>query len=122
MKFTEFVKMKKRMCYAHDCANCPFRPFLSDNTIYSFAVKCNAFCMNKPTEAIDALQKWLAENPQLDSCPFCGGEAAFHTESDRDIIYYGVMCKDNGKCGMIPALYKTKAEAVEAWNKRAVKE
>ena len=49
---------------------------------------------------------------KLKPCPFCGGEAMIISE----INYHHVRCV---KCFTITDWYKTKEEAIEAWNTRA---
>lgn len=53
---------------------------------------------------------------KLKPCPFCGGEAkVFGNYDDSD---YHVNCT-NDECGCYWVnYYKTKEEAVEAWNRR----
>ena len=55
---------------------------------------------------------------ELKKCPFCGGEAEIRiTEWDNSSkTHYSVMCQ---KCESETTLYKTEAEAIAAWNKRA---
>ena len=116
MKLTEFVEQRRRMCCTFDCADCPFYPYTAKNSVLSISTRCKEFCLSEPLVAISLLQEWLAENPQLDSCPFCGSDAAFHSDGGR----YGVMCKESG-CAILSCVNDTKAEAAEKWNKRAVK-
>jgi len=54
--------------------------------------------------------------PELLPCPFCGGKAVYHSlnlNSGRS--YYSLICACGGQNGS----YETKAEAAEAWNRRA---
>lgn len=60
---------------------------------------------------------------KLKPCPFCGGEAITYSQ-DIDMygnLMYGVICKNTG-CGMIPSIYLSKEQAIEAWNRRAGEE
>ncbi len=58
-------------------------------------------------------------NEELKPCPFCGGKAEIITWNTVGwAIVYGVMCL---KCEVgIEGTFKnyTRAEAIEAWNKR----
>ena len=64
----------------------------------------------------------------LRECPFCGGEAAYseYFGFDGEMWHYAYVCAD---CGATPGLligiggdyvspYRTKKEAIEAWNTR----
>ena len=54
---------------------------------------------------------------ELKPCPFCGGEAMVIDTGDYfPVITYRVICK--ASCIMQGGLYKTKQEAIEAWNTR----
>lgn len=54
---------------------------------------------------------------ELKPCPFCGGKADIRDftiiDSDPEI---DIFCTN---CGGQTFVYKTKAEAIEAWNRRA---
>ena len=52
---------------------------------------------------------------QLKKCPFCGGEAKALTRSDGYEFTEYVMC---GNCEAESGWFKTKAEAIAAWNTR----
>ena len=55
---------------------------------------------------------------ELKPCPFCGGEAEILTaESMHGGYLSGIMCND---CRSRGDVYDTEAEAIEAWNTRAV--
>lgn len=55
---------------------------------------------------------------ELKPCPFCGGEAEILTaESMRGGYLFGIMCND---CCSRGDVYETEAEAIAAWNTRAV--
>jgi len=55
---------------------------------------------------------------ELKPCPFCGGEAETLTaESMYGGYLFGIMCND---CCSRGDIYDTEAEAIEAWNTRAV--
>lgn len=55
---------------------------------------------------------------ELKPCPFCGGEAEILTaESMRGGYLFGIMCND---CCSRGDVYENEAEAIEAWNTRAV--
>lgn len=59
----------------------------------------------------------LRASEVLFPCPFCGGEADLcRTQALR---HYGVMCAGDD-CSVNPEtrLYKTRTEAVDAWNAR----
>lgn len=61
----------------------------------------------------ECVLKWLtleAKEEKLLPCPFCGGDA-------EEAFHYGVRCKD---CKSSTMAYATKAEAIAAWNRRAV--
>ena len=47
---------------------------------------------------------------ELKKCPFCGGEAIL-----EGTYMFDVICT---KCGVRTSWYKTKEEAIEAWNRR----
>ena len=52
----------------------------------------------------------------LKPCPFCGGEAAEDEEDQRFTRYpYYVECHN---CGARSDEWKTKKEAIDAWNRR----
>lgn len=60
---------------------------------------------------------------ELLPCPFCGAEANLvdmNTEKDQCFIPYWVQCANCLKCEDMPmtAEYKTKEEAINAWNTR----
>lgn len=56
-------------------------------------------------------------NCKLKACPFCGGEARI-TEFERiDNYKYYAACK-NRRCRVTSDVYRTKAEATAAWNRR----
>lgn len=48
-------------------------------------------------------------NTELDSCPFCGGEAEINVEKTRHFI----KCT---KCGCKISLYRNKDELIDFWN------
>ena len=50
---------------------------------------------------------------KLKPCPFCGGEATIY----KSKIGFGVMCKYTPFCCTMVG-YKTKEEAINAWNNR----
>ena len=55
---------------------------------------------------------------ELKPCPFCGGEAEMLTaESMNGGYLFGIMCND---CRSRGDVYDTEAEAIAAWNTRAV--
>lgn len=54
--------------------------------------------------------------PSLLPCPFCGGEAAVFTYNNEE---YDVKCR-NPYCLAKSSRWDTEAEAIEAWNTRAV--
>lgn len=54
------------------------------------------------------------EEIKLKPCPFCGGEAEFVGYKS-----YWIICVD---CTAESAVYDSKAEAVEAWNRRVGQE
>jgi len=55
---------------------------------------------------------------ELKPCPFCGGEAETLTaESMYGGYLFSIMCND---CCSRGDIYDTEAEAIEAWNTRAV--
>lgn len=55
----------------------------------------------------------------LKKCPFCGSDASLysHDRGDNPGEDYSVGC-NNYKCGIETALYETRKEAIEAWNRR----
>lgn len=60
----------------------------------------------------------MAESVELKPCPFDGGEAwIIEDRGDRGSLplLYRPQCK---KCGADRGGYRTKAEAIEAWNRR----
>lgn len=56
---------------------------------------------------------------ELEPCPFCGGEATF-VDAGSGLNYY-VGCADDSCCGFAEVgwAFKTREEAVAAWNTRA---
>ena len=53
---------------------------------------------------------------ELKPCPFCGGKAQIEKNED----FVDVSCKDMFCRGWTSCLeYKTKQQAIEAWNRRA---
>lgn len=62
----------------------------------------------------------------LKACPFCGGEAGLGTGQDRDAgEYWFVNCTDcmaSTNVTLYNLLPATKAEAIAAWNTRALPE
>ena len=61
-------------------------------------------------------QKHGTGGPKMDElkpCPFCGGKAEIASLSK---IAIGVFCN---KCSAEIGIYRTKQEAIEAWNRRA---
>lgn len=55
---------------------------------------------------------------ELKKCPFCGGEAKveyFKSINNVEIVAAEVMCT---KCRASSGTYRTKEEAIEAWNRR----
>ena len=54
----------------------------------------------------------MTDNTKLKPCPLCGGEAAMITGALDTPRVYCTRCRCN------TGGYKTKAEAVSAWNKR----
>ena len=52
---------------------------------------------------------------KLKKCPFCGGEARTAWQETLDLWY--VLCK---RCGVTTDFKRERAEAIEAWNRRAV--
>jgi len=56
---------------------------------------------------------------ELKKCPFCGGEAEFcnykYHIGKRIVPEYWVGCSG---CGVITFYYKTKQQAITAWNNR----
>jgi len=59
------------------------------------------------------LEAALPSEPELEPCPFCGGQPQFE---DHSTLYpYTVVCE----CGIHGPGNDDKAEAREAWNKRA---
>jgi Lar family restriction alleviation protein len=60
---------------------------------------------------------------ELKPCPFCGGEAKIvdNGEASTNKYYFvDVLCKDMSCRGYSSCLeYKTKQQAIEAWNRRA---
>ena len=62
----------------------------------------------------------MTTDKDLLPCPFCGGTASTWMGIDKDhhICLWGVVC-DNGDCSLRQEYgYKTKEEAIEAWNRR----
>jgi len=63
---------------------------------------------------------------ELKSCPFCGGEAEHkmylwgnHSETGEPIWCYYIFCI---RCdSMTDNIFRTKQEAIEAWNRRIEK-
>lgn len=56
------------------------------------------------------------ETPELDPCPYCGGNAEVWTYTDRGFERASVRCVD---CN-VRVYRSTEAEAAEAWNRRSV--
>ena len=53
---------------------------------------------------------------KLKPCPFCGGAAKIHR---RQFCLYSVCCVDTRCMGHnLYIMFKTKREAIEAWNRR----
>lgn len=69
------------------------------------------------------------ENKKLKPCPFCGGHNIEITSCDFECCAdcdgcdnktYAIVCNVNkGGCGGASGFQTTKAEAIEAWNRRA---
>ncbi|MBQ8603888.1 MAG: Lar family restriction alleviation protein [Oscillospiraceae bacterium] len=51
---------------------------------------------------------------ELRPCPFCGGEGKYQKYD----IWHTVECKE---CRAVAAVYKTREEAITAWNRRTGK-
>lgn len=59
------------------------------------------------------LVEWaMSEHEELKHCPFCGGEGKVFFYKDET---YNVFCKN---CETITKTYKTREEAIKAWNRR----
>lgn len=62
---------------------------------------------------------------ELKPCPFCGGDADWYiSTADAMISLLGEPSENNfiqcdGECGANTAIYKTKEQAIKAWNTRA---
>lgn len=57
----------------------------------------------------------------LKSCPFCGSDAVFNEFTYKSNYSCAVNCSNNEcRCGVIHTIhsYKSKEEAIKAWNKR----
>lgn len=60
---------------------------------------------------------------ELKSCPFCGGDArAFDNGVGYDPRPWAVWCQGEGCAARMHDHYATKAEAIAAWNRRALPE
>ena len=62
------------------------------------------------------------DRPVLRPCPFCGGNAhVTEIESWHAVSDYSVSCDDDRNCiaGVPMRYYKTRADAIRAWNVRA---
>ena len=61
------------------------------------------------------------EKKKLQPCPFCGGEAIMKIQRHIPKGYeYTPTCKKTSCAGRLTKKWLTEAEAIEAWNKRAV--
>lgn len=107
MDAVEFLKAKDRICNDFNCKNkyCILEKVCEDPT--------------KHEEEVKLVEQWLKNNPELKSCPFCGGKAKIETElaftTDFTVNRYKLCCKN---CLMETKWFITENEAITAWNKR----
>lgn len=112
-KTEDFFREKARMCEALQCAPCLLS---AENN--GTAKSCSIFTKRHTKEAIEIVQRWSDENPEIKKCPFCGDVAVAFKKFDEvmQINTYSVVCDG---CGIGTGEYDIKAEAIALWNKRA---
>jgi Lar family restriction alleviation protein len=102
MDAVEFLKARDRICKFANCRDC----FLTE--------VCDNF--ERHEEEVKLVEEWLKKNPELKSCPFCGGEARIEAElaftSDNS---YKIFCRN---CFVETKGFMNLDEAVTAWNNR----
>lgn len=62
----------------------------------------------------------MHENDSLKLCPFCSSSAHFSTmDEPEEKAYYYIFCDEQDKCLCCMGPFKTKEEAMKAWNRRS---
>ena len=59
----------------------------------------------------------IYQQPQLDNCPGCGGQAVFQVDDRK--FSYRVACADSEACGLSTPWYNSVDVVAAIWNKRA---
>lgn len=107
----DYFKTKKRLCESLGdrlkCDECPLSTEYRGDIL-----DCHYVEENEPEKAVEILQKWAAENPELEPCPFCGNEARLYKESS---FAYNVGCYG---CGIGTLNYTNAGSAIKTWNNR----
>lgn len=59
-------------------------------------------------------------SPGLSPCPFCGGPGKVYSDYQGREKIWRVMCGARVDCALLLNHFKTEADAITAWNTRAV--
>lgn len=106
----DYFKTKQRLCNSMGdkfrCDECPL-----GTTHGSSTLTCHYLEDNEPEKAVEILQKWADENPELKSCPFCGNEAGLRKNGS---FYYVQCCY----CFNKTEEFASDKSAIRAWNNR----
>ena len=107
----DYFKTKQRLCKScgvpPDCGMCPLCTIKGEHKY-----TCRLMEEKEPEKAVELLQKWADENPELELCPFCGGAAVLDRKGTRT---YSVNCYG---CGIGTLEYTNAGSAIKTWNNR----
>lgn len=106
----DYFKTKQRLCRSFgeppDCGKCPL---CTGDRVHKLT--CHYLEDKEPEKAVEIVQKWVDENPELKPCPFCGNEVGLEKIGS---FYYVQCCY----CFNRTAEFASDKSAIRAWNIR----